>query len=410
LENRDDGMNIDVLPEGSASLNEWRDPEDDLVGEEPSIPQDDPGSLAEQERQECREAAEAEELRARAAALAILNQPTDTIPDPDDNQDAPATATSRIENVQLALQYIEEIRAATLDNGGLDEAIIGRLRNPQQGPVDISDPDVRLSLDLFLALGNASEETYKACREAILRRYPDSCLLSLHSVKNLVTDITGVILVPDDMCINSCHAFTGPFAQLQACSICGESRYHPDGIPRQQASTFLLGPQVQASRRSDRSADEVRYAQDKLDATYELLHNLHNEAGESVAYDDLIGSNEMVDLAELIELTRNDTLVGFSIDGAQLYQNKNSDVWIAIWILENLSPDNRFKKRRIWMSTVIPGPNKPKIVDSYLFRALHHLSALQRENNGAGLRVWDESQGCVVNSRIIFTMILGSSR
>ncbi|KIJ91550.1 hypothetical protein K443DRAFT_34680, partial [Laccaria amethystina LaAM-08-1] len=41
-------------------------------------------------------------------------------------------------------------------------------------------------------------------------------------VKKLVADISSVVSVRDDMCINSCHAFTGPFAQLDACS-----RYDP---------------------------------------------------------------------------------------------------------------------------------------------------------------------------------------
>jgi hypothetical protein len=36
-----------------------------------------------------------------------------------------------------------------------------------------------------------------------------------------------------------------------------------------------------------------------------------------------------------------------------------------------------------------------------LFRSFHHLSAIQRENNGAGIHVWDHSKGEVVLSRII---------
>ena len=65
----------------------------------------------------------------------------------------------------------------------------------------------------------------------------------------------------DDMCINSCHAFIGPFAELEACSICSEPCYDPiqrghtrKKVPRQQACTILLGPQVQALQRSSQSA------------------------------------------------------------------------------------------------------------------------------------------------------------
>jgi hypothetical protein len=86
------------------------------------------------------------------------------------------------------------------------------LRNPHEEPTSLSDPDIRLSLDLFLAITNASEETYHACCEAMHHRYPDSGVISYYAVKKLVAEITGVVAVYDDMCINSRHAFIGQFA------------------------------------------------------------------------------------------------------------------------------------------------------------------------------------------------------
>ncbi|KAH9160378.1 hypothetical protein EDB89DRAFT_2117194 [Lactarius sanguifluus] len=143
--------------------------------------------------------------------------------------------------IKVSQDFIKEIRAATLDNGNLDGDLIDRLRNPCEQPADISDPDIWLSLDLFLAVTNASEDTYKSCRDAILRRYPESSVLSYHSVKKLVAEISGVVAVYDDMCINSCHAFTGPFSQCESCKICGEARYDATHlalthrkVPRQQ--------------------------------------------------------------------------------------------------------------------------------------------------------------------------------
>lgn len=51
----------------------------------------------------------------------------------------------------------------------------------------------------------------------------------------------------------------------------------------------------------------------------------------------------------------------------------------------DLSPDEHYKKRHVIPGGFIPGPNKPKNIDSFLFPGLHHLSALQRE----GLSIWD---------------------
>ena len=36
-------------------------------------------------------------------------------------------------------------------------------------------------------------------------------------------------------------------------------------------------------------------------------------------------------------ITGDDTIISLSLDGAQLYQNKTSDTWISIWILDNFS-------------------------------------------------------------------------
>jgi len=68
-----------------------------------------------------------------------------------------------------------------------------------------------------------------------------------------------------------------------------------------------------------------------------------------------------------------------SIDGAQLYRNKKLDCWIYIWIILNLPPDQRYKIRNILLGGIIPGPNNPKHIDSFLFPGLAHLSALQKE-------------------------------
>jgi len=57
----------------------------------------------------------------------------------------------------------------------------------------------------------------------------------------------------------------------------------------------------------------------------------------------------------------------FSVDGAQLYAKKASACWIYIWVLFNLSPDRRYKKKHVFIGGFIPGPNNPKNLDSFCF-------------------------------------------
>jgi hypothetical protein len=86
-----------------------------------------------------------------------------------------------------------------------------------------------------------------------------------------------------------------------------------------------------------------------------------------------------------------------SLDGAQLYEHKASDCWIYIWVIFDHAPDTRYKKKHVLPGGFIPGLNKPKNVDSYLFPGLHHLLALQCK----GLRVWDASWNIVFVSKLL---------
>lgn len=320
---------------------------------------------------------------------------------------------SRIENIRLAQKYINIIKSASLDNDKLTEEEIYRLRNPSTEHIDIDSPDTRLSIDLYMSCSKSSESTYRAVRESILKRFPHTEVLSYHRAKALVADLTGVIAIEDDMCVNSCTAFTGPLKDSDICPQCSEPRFDPKQretankyVPRKRACTIPLGPQIQALRRSSTGAEALRYRSKKTAQCLEALNNPDIAHGDLI-YDDIFSGEDILALSEALNLTADDITVTFSIDGAQLYQNKKSDTWIAIWIINDFDPSFRYKKKHILPAAIIPGPNKPKNIDSFLFRSFYHLSALQRENNGAGLRVWDALQEKVIDSRIIF--ILGTA-
>ena len=290
---------------------------DDLVPLQPNSANDDstsdlnPSDLDEHEQQD---AALQVEWHAHATAIQALNQlgsdsDTPSATGSDEELGNTPANLSHIENIKFTQEFIEEISTATFENGYLDNNVIHRLRNPCNELTSISDPNICLSLDLFLAVTNASEETYHACHNAILHRYLDSGVLSYHAVKRLVAETTGVIAVYDDMCINSCHAFTGPFAQLQFCSICGEARYDAQAaltsknIARQQFCMILLGPQLQALCRSHSGAMDMHYLNQKLKEVAEMLDNLQAEDGRDIIYDNIFSGSEIQDLAGHIKIT-----------------------------------------------------------------------------------------------------------
>lgn len=106
----------------------------------------------------------------------------------------------------------------------------------------------------------------------------------------------------------------------------------------------------------------------------------------------MFSGNDVQTLAEDLGLTADDFIVSFSLDGAQLYQNKKSDTWIGIWTIYNYDPTTRYTNKHVLPGNIIPGLNKPRILDLFLYRGFYHLSALQHENNGNGMAVWDALQ------------------
>ena len=101
------------------------------------------------------------------------------------------------------------------------------------------------------------------------------------------------------------------------------------------------------------------------------------------------------------DITEHDIVVMVSLDSAQLYSNKESNCWIYVWVILNLPPDQRYKKLHVLPGSFIPGSNKPKNVDSFLFLGFHHLAAIQRE----GLSMWDPlTDACYIsNLYLLFT-------
>jgi hypothetical protein len=124
-----------------------------------------------------------------------------------------------VEELRLSLEFIDALKRASLDNGDLDEGVVNMLRDPPQEPLDTSDPDLRLSLDLFLSTLNASEDSYRSAAEGIHRRYPDDEILSYERIRKKVAEMSGVHPITHHMCINTCVAFTGPYTDLdkQGC-------------------------------------------------------------------------------------------------------------------------------------------------------------------------------------------------
>lgn len=223
--------------------------------------------------------------------------------------------------------------------------------------------------------------------------------------------LSGLLTWEHHMCVETCVGFTGPYSDLDRCPECGEHRYdqkelrESEGlrkVPRKVFTTFPVGPQLQARWKNPRMAEEMLYRWRK---TEELLAELEATGELPRILDDILCGHDYMELAAEGKIKEYDSVLMLSIDGAQLYEKKQSDVWIYIWILVDLAPDKRYKIRNILPGGVIPGPQPPGEVDSFLFPGVAHVSALQKE----GLPIWDALNREHQLSMIFILLVLADS-
>jgi hypothetical protein len=201
----------------------------------------------------------------------------------------------RTEEVQDMEKLIGILRDAHIGDAhdNLDKESIHRLRNPPEERLSLDDRGLRLSIDIYNATQNASQDTYNSVRDAILRQDDSINMLSFHQVKKCVADLTGVVSITNGMCPNSCLAYVGPYADYDSCPTCGEDRYDPikstlvKKVPRQQFHTIPIGPQLQALWRSPEGSHNMQYLDRR---TKELLDELRANNGKLKAYDDTHGA------------------------------------------------------------------------------------------------------------------------
>jgi hypothetical protein len=127
------------------------------------------------------------------------------------------------EDLVLYLEFIKLLRNTSLDDMGMqmDEEDLERLRKPPTHEINLeSEPDLWLTLDLFLANYTSLVDVYNQNRKAMLWRHPEDEVYTYNQAKHLVRHLSGIMPLAHDMCINTCIAYIGPFSNLETCPYC----------------------------------------------------------------------------------------------------------------------------------------------------------------------------------------------
>ncbi|KIJ46609.1 hypothetical protein M422DRAFT_59584 [Sphaerobolus stellatus SS14] len=302
------------------------------------------------------------------------------------------------------------LRKTTLDTSGLDSATIARLRNPPTEPLTIDDDNEYYSSLQYIAAHCGSQDIYRTFQRNHNAHYPVQLMLSYEQVRSRLAVWSGVTPLMTAQCPKTCMAYTGPLADRETCIECGASRWDKvtlhksKGKTKKPAREFLtvpIGPQIQALFRSPDMAKELMYLQNRADDIQRRV-----EAGESIQqYDDIVTGWEFIQALQRGIVKPHDVVFMESMDGAQLYRDKESDCWIIIFVLFMVSPENRYKKRLVLPGGIIGGPNAPKHMESFFYPGLYHISALQKE----GLKIWNASTNCLYSSNLIYWLTSADS-
>ena len=101
---------------------------------------------------------------------------------------------------------------------------------------------------------------------------------------------------------------------------------------------------------------------------------------------------------------RRDIALQMSLDGVQVTNLGHHEVTPVILINLNLPPEERVKVDNILASMVIPGPQKPKELDTFLQPLVEELKQLDR-----GVEAYDANTGCTFNLKAWVMMVTGNS-
>jgi hypothetical protein len=189
----------------------------------------------------------------------------------------------------------------------------------------------------------------------------------LRDCRRRVTELAGFDALKFDCCFNSCICYApDEYQELDKCPYCSENRYDVNGKPRKQFSALPLIPILLALVEAERPAADMGYR-----AAFEKDKDGVSDVFDGKQYRRMrkkfVTVNGRLLKHKFFDGPR-DIAIGLSTDGfSPLKKKKNLTAWPIVLVNYNLPPKLRFCWENVICVGCIPGPNKPKDVDSFLW-------------------------------------------
>jgi hypothetical protein len=232
----------------------------------------------------------------------------------------------------------------------------------------------------FKVATDVSGITYSKLRRAFPDRLDD--LPTTAKLRTRIGVIAGLRGTAIDCCVNSCVAYTGSYANKELCPHCPEPRYKPhprfpdQRVARRQFQYIPLIPRLIALYRNPTMAHKLRYR-----SLRQVAEDTITDIFEGDFYRRLLGRRVTV-RAETLEhryfSKPTDIALGLSTDGFGPFKSRKQTCWPLILFNYNLPPSIRTQLEHILCVGVIPGPNAPKELTTYLEPLVDELEDLAR--------------------------------
>jgi hypothetical protein len=206
-----------------------------------------------------------------------------------------------------------------------------------------------------------SEETWKK----IMYTYHRHNIPSLKVTKARVEFLAAYRPVSYDCCVNSCLCYVGPHEMKQICPYCKEPRKNGSGRARKSFTYSPITPRLKAFFKNPEMITQMQYRAD-------FVHDqsIVKDIFDGETYQHLKEKNVSiggVSQPHKFFSDERDIALGLSLDGFCPFKRRNQTCWPLILFNYNLPPDIRFLLHNILCVGVIPGPQKPKDADSFIY-------------------------------------------
>jgi hypothetical protein len=249
----------------------------------------------------------------------------------------------------------------------------------------------------FKVQTNLTDRAFKKIPHAFPQNPP---LPKLDALRTRINFLAGFKPEVYDCCTNSCICYVGPHKDLEKCPYCNEPRWRANGKPRKKFTYIPIIPRLVAFAGNREMAEKQQYR----------AQHRHEPGKTTDVFD---GTHYRSLLGKFVEINGKkcghkyfsdprDVALGASWDGFAPFKHRKKTAWPLILFDYNIPPEIRFHLAFILALGVIPGPNKPKDTDSFLWPAVQEFLRLAK-----GVRAYDILSGKLFALRAYLILVFG---